>query len=355
MDSQTIKITMFLGISVFLALIIFLAMGVTKDVAAAASGKIGMKTPGDDDRTFILPGTATAKLVCERGEEQLKLGQFLYKIEISDAKIQSDYKGGIRPVLYFKSSLIKAKEGIIPKDNVISGNIPPLHFELPTVSAPTYTTEDFVMWLLKADNKQCEAALAGAINENILVEQCSRALLAKFDATSVSCARLPSIKLESVETKTEKGVKKCSPVFKVINNDNFDWSADDGYSIVIRNCFPEKNPPDNDLWRPKMEDNPRFLIGTTFIRSYEILKGQSITENSNAYCTARPGDFTIELYKGCNNIKAGSASCYCVNKYQGVDNYKNGECKNRRDDPLNKNLNPPVLVDPEPVSFKCQP
>ncbi|MBI4167993.1 MAG: hypothetical protein HY515_03485 [Candidatus Aenigmarchaeota archaeon] len=349
MDSQTFKITMFLGLALLLVIVAFLALGVTKDFAFAFGGKFGLKGT-EDEKTFVTnPSNVEVDLKCERNEEQLKSGQFLYKINIKNAKLQSEGTDDIRPVLYFKSRVLKAKsgsklnpEGIIPAETVKTGNLGELKFELETVSLPTYTKEFYTLFLLKKSDK-CENAISGAISEQVLISQCGRDLLAKFDATTNSCTKgeIPFIKLERIETWPEKN--KCSPIFKVINNDNFDWQVQDGYKAVIRNCFPNEAPPLNDLWRPSKKYNEFRSASISggapgLWYTYEIPRGSILVEDASKsrlkdryYCSSLPEERTIELYKDCKD--GGYDDKDCTNLYDTASG------------------SPPTLIDS--ITFTC--
>jgi hypothetical protein len=327
MDSQTFKITVFVGLMAMLGFLALGATGVTKDLAFAFGGKFGL-TDKDDAKTFVTnPGEVNVKLTCERNQKQLENAQFLYKINVKDAKLQSEGKDDIRPVLYFKSSLLKANEGVISKDQVSSGNLPELNFELETSILPTYTKEFYTLFLLKKSDK-CENALAigtkkeALIKESVLVSQCSRDLLAKFDASTNSCSKdeLPNIKIEDIETRVEKGVNECRPVFKVINNDPFTWTTKlgRGYKIIIRNCETgEKNVKDFQ----RSSGIKDVIIPIWPLGGYlEVLAG--LTENpdnltfvKDVFCKSGGDEKKIELYKECFD-DIGEKEKYCTNLYR---------------------------------------
>lgn len=349
MDSQTFKIMVFVGLAVMLALFALLALGVTKDVASAYGGKFGL-TDKDDEKTFVTnPGNVNVKLTCERNEKQLGNAQFLYKIKIYDTKLQSEGKDDIRPVLYFKSRILKAKEGVIPKEKIKTGNLGELNFELETVSLPTYTKEFYTLFLLKKSDK-CENALAGAISEQILVSQCGRDLLAKFDASTNSCSKdeIPYIKLEKdadgnpvIERRVDKGVNECRPVFKVINNDVSEWKEADGYKLIIRNCESrsskfkdvQKKSGIKDVIVPAQPDNYIDLLSGWSSNSGPRDHLMRDDVGNEIFCMADGKEKNIELYKGCDDDNFYKEE-YCTNLY--------------RDDRGSK----PVLIQP-PVPFTC--
>lgn len=329
-----LTILMAVGLSLLLLIVAFLSTGVTKDFAFAFGGKIGLGLTKDDEQTFVTnPSDIAVELKCERIENTQ---QYLYKITIKDAKLQSEGKDDIRPVLYFKSRIRKATsgtklnpQGIIPKEEVKTGNLGDLNFELPTVSQPTFTKESYTLFLLKKTDK-CENAITGPITEDILVSQCSRALLAKFDATTNSCTRedLPYIKIERIERRIEKGISECRPVFKVINNDPFNWMPVNpllgpGHKLIIRNCETQareiKDFQDRsgikDVILPDRPGGHLQLSGGSSQNSGPPDNLMKSEERDDIFCKSGGDEKKIEVYKDCFD-DIGQKEKFCTKLYR---------------------------------------